>query len=150
MKRHPLHPAMVHLPIAAFVLSPLADLASLFWPGDFFEDSAFLLLAVGLVSGGLAFATGALDLRRVRGNQAERVASLHMLVMFVVLSLALASLLLRRDSVTWPPARTLATGLGPVMVLLLVWGAWLGGRLVYEFRTGVVGQTNAPEETPDA
>ena len=56
----PVHPFLVHIPIAAWVAVPVLDLAALL-AGRSWWDAALLVTAVGVVIGALAIATGLLE-----------------------------------------------------------------------------------------
>ncbi|MCL1630367.1 hypothetical protein M3N64_00150 [Sporolactobacillus sp. CPB3-1] len=63
----PLHPLIVHFPIALLLLGSILQILSL-WKRDFFDKTALLLLSLGLLSGIAAFLTG---------DGAERFAREH-------------------------------------------------------------------------
>jgi uncharacterized membrane protein len=136
--RHPLHPAMVHFPVACWSLATLADLASL-WLGQPAWWLAGVLLAIGTLLALAAMATGLLEFVRIEaGSPALRDASRHMMLAMAAWILYAASLFLRlHGSVLIAPAwLALATSLAGFLCLVAT--GWMGGRLVYTHRLGGV------------
>ena len=133
---HPLHPAVVHFPIALLLSASAADLA---WLPGLMHDSHFaaVLMAAGLVMGLVAMGAGMVDFARL--NEAVVPHALRHIgaVGLAWLGYAVA-LYLRRDSLFGDAALgtpTVAVSLASGLVLAL--GGWLGGRLVYTFGAGV-------------
>jgi len=139
----PLHPAIVHLPVALSILMPfLAGAAALAWwrtwlPGRKLWGAVAALQALLLVSAFVALRTGENEEERVEAVVAERVLEQHeeAAQVFVagasaVLVLALAALLVPGE----PVRRTLAlvAVAGTVVVLGLGFRTGkAGGELVY-------------------
>ena len=136
MLRHPLHPALVHFPIACWTLAVAADFAG-FWLGESGWRWSGGLLAVGCTMALAAVLAGLLELSRVAEGAAMRDAYLHMAAMLVALTLFSLRLLLRLDQLQplAPNTVSLLLDLGGVAALAL--GGWLGGRLVYHHGVGV-------------
>jgi uncharacterized membrane protein len=63
----PLHPLLVHFPIAFLVIGTLFAIISI-WRRDFFDKGAFFMISFGLLSGIIAY---------LSGDGAERFASTH-------------------------------------------------------------------------
>ena len=137
---HPIHPIVVHFPIALLCASVAFDLLARSWPtGGLRETSLYTLLA-GVMSAALAVATGGMeeDLAE-RAGAPEAVLELHeslgtvTLVVFVVL-------LGLRLAMQWDwlkEIRSLTLGLGVIgLVILALTGYW-GGELVYTYGVGV-------------
>lgn len=136
MARHPLHPALVHFPIACWTLAVAADVAGLWLGGAAWRWSGGLL-AAGCTMALAAVLAGLLELPRVAEGAALRDAYLHMTAMLAALTLFGARLLLRLDQ--WQPLApntvSLLLDLGGFAALTL--GGWLGGRLVYHHGVGL-------------
>lgn len=131
----PLHPALVHFPIALYPSSLLFDgISYLVDDGNPFVKGAFTLLAVALVISAGAVVSGFADFLRIpAGGPAWKVAVTHMALQLVAGGLFLADAILRgRDlDVTSSP-------IGPVIlsavgVVIMAVGALLGGDLVYRY-----------------
>ncbi|TEA78791.1 DUF2231 domain-containing protein [Allopusillimonas ginsengisoli] len=128
--RHPLHPALVHFPIACWSLAVIADFASLRlgeaawrWSGG--------LLAVGCVMAIVAMLAGLLELQRVPEGVPLRDTYLHMSIMIIAFILFTARLLLRLDHLQPLAPDKLSLLLDAAGFLALALGGWLGGRMVY-------------------
>jgi uncharacterized membrane protein len=139
MAAHPIHPALVHFPIALLLSATIADLGQItaLWSEPRF---AALLMAAGLAGGLAAMAAGLYDFARLDENQVPH-AMRHMgAVGLAWLGYAVA-LYLRRDALTadaTAPAASLAVSL--LSAALLTLGGWLGGELVYRYGAGRIEQ----------
>lgn len=141
--KHPLHPALVHFPVACWTLATLADGAGLLWPGALPEACAAALLAIGCAVGLLAALAGFAELLKLPPEHpAARDANRHMVLALCAWSLYAASLWLRID----PDRRLLlpvggtALALGGFGFLALLAAGWMGGKLVYGHGVGVAGR----------
>jgi uncharacterized membrane protein len=134
--RHPLHPALVHFPVACWSLATIADLASP-WLGQPAWWLAGVLLAIGTVTALAAMGAGLYEFARIaEGNPGLADARRHMLLAMAAWALYAASLLLRLQGTTlvapaWPALATSVAGF-----LCLGAAGWLGGKLVYRHRIG--------------
>ena len=133
--RHPLHPALVHFPIACWTLASSADFASLAFGRTAWQWSAGLLL-VGCAIAVVAMLAGMLELVRVPEGPALRDTWLHMGAMLIAFTLFLARLLLRLDGHAPLPPDAWALVLDAAGMASLGIGGWLGGRLVYGHGVG--------------
>jgi uncharacterized membrane protein len=129
----PLHPMLVHFPVALYPTSLVFDaLSHLADDGNPFVRGAFTLIVIALVVSVLAVAAGFADFLLIEhGTRTWRVAVLHMSVQLVTGGLFLANAILRgRDlDVTATPAGPVILSL--IGLLTLTLGAALGGELVY-------------------
>ncbi len=126
----------MHFPIALLSLALPADLIG-FWRGDpFWHTAAFWALAAGLLTALPTAATGLADFAALpKEHLAESVAFRHMLVMLTAVSIYTASLLAR----TWGAHGLLISdALAAAGQLVLIFGAWLGGELVFRHHLGMV------------
>jgi uncharacterized membrane protein len=134
--RHPLHPALVHFPLACWSLATIADLASL-WLGQSAWWLAGVLLAIGTVTALAAMAAGLYEFARIGEDHPGLAdARRHMLLAMAAWMLYAASLVLRLQGTTlvapaWPALATSVAGF-----LCLGATGWLGGKLVYLHRIG--------------
>lgn len=133
---HPLHPALVHLPLGLWLGAGAWDVLALLRSEPVWWRLAYYCLALGLAAAALAAVAGFLDFVKIpNGDPAEKPALWHMVVMLTAATLMLAALLLHRGT---PPARpgwaAAATLAG---CALLAWGGWLGGELVFRHGLGV-------------
>ncbi|HTI96177.1 MAG TPA: DUF2231 domain-containing protein [Rudaea sp.] len=134
--RHPLHPALVHFPVACWSLASAADLASLHF-GEPAWRFAGVLLIVGLVMAIPALLAGLYELTRVaQDSPAWHTIYLHMGAMSAALMLYAVSLFARLDRTTLLAPGAVAIACGVAGFLCLAAGGWLGGKLVYQYRLG--------------
>jgi uncharacterized membrane protein len=137
---HPLHPAVVPLPIGSFFLAFAADVIHALTKNPLFYDVAEFAIGVGIVTALLAAVLCLIDFFGVNMSAAgRRLATIHMLVNIVAVVLYIASWLLRRnhsafDTPRWP----IAFGLAVVPFLMLGVSGWIGGKMSYEHKIGVV------------
>jgi uncharacterized membrane protein len=138
--RHPIHPMLVHFPVACWLLAPVSDAAALVLARPFFWHVSALLCLAGLAVGALAAMFGAMDLERVKGKaDLQRIATIHASLMGSAWVIALVAMTLRIDELlltripapAWVPALDLATA------VVLLAGAFFGGELVYRHGVGV-------------
>lgn len=134
--RHPLHPALVHFPIACWTMATAADFASRFWNVPWWHWSAGLL-AIGGLTALAAMAAGLVEFVRIPNDERVlRDAFLHLSIMLGAFLLYGFRLLLRLSHLHPLPPDALALALDAVAFAALLVGGWLGGRLVYGYGIG--------------
>jgi uncharacterized membrane protein len=148
MLGHPLHPALVHFPIALLLSATFADVA---WVAGLTSDVhvGAVLMAGGLTMGLVAMGAGMVDFTRLNAAVVPH-ALRHMAVVGTAwLGYAIA-LYLRRDALfDGATLGSVSVGLSLISALLLALGGWLGGRLVYTFGAGVrLRPASAPADRP--
>jgi uncharacterized membrane protein len=135
--RHPLHPALVHFPIACWSLATAADLASPVW-GEPAWRLAGVLLVAGIGFSIPAMLAGFLELAKVADdNPAIKDVNRHMIMVMSALTCYVVSLFLRLHGTELIEPGLLAIGLSVLGFLCLGVAGWLGGKLVYGHRLGV-------------
>lgn len=141
--RHPLHPALVHFPIASWVLATALDLVALVWQPALLQPMAALLIGFGCVAGLVAAGAGFLDLLKIpEGHPAERIATIHMSLALTSWCLYAGSLALRVQGTQVAQMHLVAPGpaalaLSALGLLVVLATGWLGGSLVYGHGVGV-------------
>ncbi|HWV37293.1 MAG TPA: DUF2231 domain-containing protein [Vulgatibacter sp.] len=130
---HPLHPAVVHFPIALLGTSLAFDLAGIVRGEELWWTIAFWNVAVGLATAAVAAITGLADALQIEGDPpATRKAIRHLVAVVSAVICYAASLVVRGGSAA-PEGITMGWVLA-IEVLglgLLLLGGWLGGELVY-------------------
>lgn len=133
---HPLHPMMIHFPVAALIGLVGADAAWLLTSDAFWQRAGLWLAGIGAVGGWLASMAGLADLLLVAEIRRKVTAWCHAIIAVMLLSLASLNWLLRYDDAS--DGRALACfGLSLLTAVLISLAAFLGGRLVYEHAVGV-------------
>jgi uncharacterized membrane protein len=144
----PLHPGLVHFPMALYPTSLVFDwLSYLAEDGSSYVKGAFALIVAGLLVSVLAAATGVVDFLAIpSGSPAWRLAFTHLTVMLVTSGLFLASAILRaRDlDVTSTPFGLVVLSVFGVALLFV--GGLLGGDLVFRHGRRVETAPAAPDE----
>lgn len=137
--KHPLHPALVHIPTSLWTIAWIFDLFSQFRANNTFVQLAFYAGLLGLIAALPAIPTGLADWTDIRREKpAWKLGLYHMVLNIIVSILWGINLWLRAGSFQTdsaaPPGlfwlSTLAT------VLLLISG-YLGGRMIYSYGINV-------------
>lgn len=142
MLGHPLHPALVHFPIALLLSATVADMA---WVAGITSDThlAAVLMAGGLATGLVAMGAGMVDFTRIDDTVVPH-ALRHMTVVGLAWLGYAAALYLRRDSLFASALVGIPSiMLSAVSACVLALGGWLGGKLVYSFAAGVAKPTKS-------
>ena len=149
---HPFHPALVTVPIGAWICSFVFDLISTRANDPIiYGRGAYWLIVIGIAGAVGAALFGVLDLLTIpRGTPAFRTGLLHAGINDVVLAIFVISFLVRRTGDFGETSTGLlvlsAAGLG-----LLTVSGWLGGKLAYRYGVRVVDDaTQADGFTPSA
>jgi len=133
---HPLHPMLIHFPVAALTGLLPVDLAHLWTLDDFWWRAGLWLAGVGALGGWVASIFGLIDLISVREIRQKITAWCHAILAVMMLSLASLNWLLRYQN-DGDDMRLWALYLSAITAALISLAAYLGGRLVYEHAVGV-------------
>lgn len=133
---HPLHPMLIHFPVAALIGLLPVDLAYLWSSDPFWWRAGIWLAGVGALGGWVASFLGLIDLISVSQIRRKITAWCHAIIAVMMLSLASLNWLLRylsdgEQMLYW------ALYLSGFTAVLISLAAYLGGRLVYEHAVGV-------------
>lgn len=153
---HPLHPALVHLPIGAWLVSPMFDVLSRSRKKDGFLGNAFVpasyyAILIGVLAAVPTAAAGLAEYVDVpRASKPKRVATAHMVLNVALLSGYAAQLFVRDRDAVKIKRRMIAWNL--VQAAALGYSGYLGGLLSYNYRVGertepLVGVPASVEET---
>ena len=147
--KHPLHPILVHLPIAFFLVSFLLDIGSYVWGGNDFVRGSWYTMLVALIGAGVASIPGFVDWWDIRkDNPAYKTGLYHMVLNLVAVALYVANIFLRcvnhHDAAETPIMPFIMSIIG---VILLSISGYLGGVMVYDDGIGV-GRHRRHTDTP--
>lgn len=139
---HPIHPMVVHFPIALLIVSVIFDLIATRWRHKSFQDAGFYTLIAGLLGAAAAVLTGALAEEVVEDKGIpESVLEIHEALgyatLFFFIGLLALRLLMRWQLIKEIP--TLYLAMGFVGIVILAAAGYFGGSLVYDFGAGVAG-----------
>jgi uncharacterized membrane protein len=140
----PVHPALVHLPIALVLLSVMADLCARLIKSEVrraaFRSVGFWSLAAGLAGGMLAIAAGYVDLHRTDLRpETSSFVELHMTIGWMLAG-CLFFLTAWRWLIWHRGQMTINTSylVGAFLVLAItLFQGWYGGEMVYSYGAGV-------------
>ncbi len=137
---HPIHPLLVTLPVGAFSLVLLGDIASLITQDPFWYRFSFDCLVVGILSALLAASVGFIDYVTVTMSTAGRkLATIHMVLNLSAVVLYIIDWWLRRNAGAlgtnlWIPAVVLEI----IALIILGSSGWIGGKMTFKHKIGVV------------
>ncbi|WP_435154258.1 DUF2231 domain-containing protein [Amycolatopsis sacchari] len=143
---HPLHPALVTVPIGAWVSSLVFDIGSRIVadPG-FLNRGSLWLVAIGVVGALAAALVGALDLLAIpAGTPAFRTGLTHMSLNLAVTAAYVGGFFWRRPATAGPVA------IGPLVLsaaalVVLAASGYLGGKLAYRYGVRVAAESTQAE-----
>ncbi len=148
---HSPHPAVVTLPIGAWMVSNISDGLSVLTGDDAYEDTARVSMAIGLVGAAGAAMTGLRDYGFIPQDRQPNhdVATTHGLGNALAGTLFITSYVLRsREHAAGYRAGMLSRLLSLAGGTLAMYTAWLGGKLVEEYGEAVKPVMNQPKAEP--
>ncbi len=137
---HPLHPAIVHIPVGLWVVAPIADvLAGCDVAPALLSRLAAYAAAGGVLGALVAIPTGAAEWASIKPEKpAWRLTLAHMLVNLLATVIWAVNCGLRLA--VWSsevPLNTLILATSLLGLALVLLGGWLGGLLTYDRGTAV-------------
>lgn len=134
--RHPIHPMLVHFPVATLFLATLGDIASLFMDEQV-SRVAGVLLVIGTITTLLAMVAGLMELGKIdQQSPAMKVANQHMMLMMASWSFLCSQSV---SETGWNPFGSAGHGCRCHVCCRVdrsLYRGWLGGKLVYEYGVG--------------
>ena len=137
---HPLHPALVSLPIGLFIWTLIASIVFAAGGGRFWYDIAFWTGFAAWISALVAALPGFGDfLTLARGSDAQSMALVHMALNLSVVALYIVAWALMLNAGATSGGKQIAViVLQAVGTGLLALSGWLGGELVYRHHLAMV------------
>lgn len=145
---HPIHPLIVHFPIACWSLSTIGDLAGLFlWAnpgdasvetlGDVFGNGIGILMLIGCITGMAAIIAGLYEVTKLVGTQQSIIAvDYHMYAAVSAWCCYSVSVYLRWTGGLSFEANNAAIAASLVGFVCLALTGWFGATLVYTHGVG--------------
>lgn len=145
---HPIHPMMVVVPIGSWFAALVGDIAYSRTGDAFWYQFAYWTMLIGLCGALAAAVFGFVDFFGVKMSEAGyRIARTHMLINLGAVASYAINLWLRHDNGAMSGSRwTTAMLLEILTFAALGVSGWLGGKMSYEHKVGVVEHTD-PEAT---
>jgi uncharacterized membrane protein len=140
---HPIHPMLVHFPIALLSASVLFDLLGGRWRPQEFRLAGLYTLVLGLAGAVVSVVSGALAEEAVEHRGVpESILEMHETLGFATFWLFAGLLGLRMaERIGWiRERRPVIVGWGLASVVVLFVASYYGGSLVYEHGAGVTIQ----------
>lgn len=144
---HPWHPALVAVPIGAWIASLIFDIAS-----HIVDDPGFLtrgsrwLIAIGIIGALAAAIFGFLDFLAIpAATAAKRTALTHMTINLTVTVLYVINFLIRSDQDTIAPVGWGPLVLSAISLAALSASGYLGGKLAYRYGIRVADEATQVE-----
>jgi len=137
--KHPLHPALVHIPTALWPSALVFDLISRFLGENIFVQLAYYAILLGLLVALLAIPTGFADWTDIRREKPAWKLGLYHMILNVVISILWGiNWWLRVGSFqTTTSVSAALDALSGLATLLLFVSGYLGGRMIYAYGINV-------------
>ena len=137
---HPIHPALVAIPIGAFVLALIGDIATSAARTQFWYSFALYCIGIGILGALLAAIFGFVDYFSVpMSPRAATLATRHMVLNLIAVVLYIISFFARTNDAAFQTSRWGAVmALEVIALVILARSGWIGGQMVFEHRVGVV------------
>ena len=137
--KHPLHPALVHIPTALWPAAFVFDLLSRAGGDNPYGQLAFYAILIGLVVALLAIPTGFADWTDIKSDKpAWKLGLYHMILNLAITVLWGINLWLRVNSFQLGRAAPIGLiALSGIATLLLLVSGYLGGRMIYAYGINV-------------
>jgi uncharacterized membrane protein len=136
--KHPLHIMLIHFPTALLPMDLVLSFLYFRTGNESFGSAAFYCLIGGVALGGLAGITGLIDLVTIKDKSALGAALVHGGINLAVV--LVFSVFAYKSWNLYPQLQTPAVGIltvKAVMVIFLLAGNYLGGRLIFKHHIGI-------------
>jgi uncharacterized membrane protein len=128
IKKHPLHPMLVGVPIGLWVFAMVCDVIRATNGNGAWQTVGTYCVAGGIAGAVLAAVPGLIDYFSIDETEMKRIANLHLAVNLGAVVLFTINFWLR---FRLPAESRLPLALSVVGVLAIGLGGWLGGEMVY-------------------
>lgn len=140
---HPIHPMIIHFPTALLPADVVLSFLHYYKHDSAFGQAGFYCLIGGVTLGVLALLSGLLDLLFIPKGEKQALASalIHgfvngtVILVFCIFAYKEWNLY---PAVSTPAIGTLVTK--AILVLIVIFGNYLGGRLIYKYHIGIENQ----------
>lgn len=145
----PLHPPLTDIPVGAYIIAAVLDVASVIGRDASWSDEAMvaagMTMLVGFIVSVATALTGVADWTTTeRNSEVRRMATTHGLLMVMVTLITAANLATRFFGGEAASTPMLNLALSLVGAVLLICGAAIGGALVYDHGFNVENSKDSP------
>jgi uncharacterized membrane protein len=134
IRKHPVHPMIVPLPIGLWIFSFVCDLIYLFTGNPLWDQIAFYTMAGGIAGALLAAIPGLIDLLSFKDPKLKQIGMFHMILNLGAVILYSINLWMRYAGPAGEIFPIVLSFLGLVAIGI---SGWLGGEMVYVYGVGV-------------
>jgi uncharacterized membrane protein len=134
IRKHPVHPMIVPIPIGLWIFSFVCDLLYFFGQNAVWDQVAFYSMAGGIAGALLAAIPGLIDLISMKDPKVKQIGLFHMMINLGAVILYAFNLWLRD---TTPAGALLPVVLSFLGICAIGISGWLGGEMVYVYGVGV-------------
>lgn len=128
IKKHPIHPMLVALPIGLWIFALVCDVVRAAGGSVNWGTVAMYCVAAGIVGALLAAVPGLIDYFSIDEAEMKRIGTLHLAVNLGAVIIFAINLWLR---FRLPAESSVPLALSIIGVLAIGLGGWLGGEMVY-------------------
>lgn len=128
IKNHPIHPMLVAFPLGLWVFALVCDGVRFAGGGPSWSTVAMYSIASGIAGAVLAAVPGLIDYFSIKDAEMGRIATLHMWLNLAAVTIFTVNLWSRFHPVEDSKVPLLLSLAG---VVLIGFGGWLGGEMVY-------------------
>jgi uncharacterized membrane protein len=139
VRKHPIHPMLVGIPIGLWLASLIADVAYVATLTPFYFELAQWTMGLGILAALAAAVPGLIDYFGPvqRSAPAKAVAFVHASLNFSVVAIYAVNWWFRVNGANYGAPLALAVALSVLGFGLLAISGWLGGELVYRYGVGI-------------
>jgi uncharacterized membrane protein len=134
IRKHPVHPMIVPLPIGLWIFSFVSDVIYLISGNPLWDQIAFYTMAGGIAGALLAAIPGLIDLLSFKDPKLKQIGMFHMFLNVGAVILYSINLWLRY---TGPAGEIFPFALSFFGIVAIGISGWLGGEMVYVYGVGV-------------
>jgi uncharacterized membrane protein len=134
IRKHPVHPMIVPLPIGLWVFSLVCDVIYLINGNPLWDQVAFYTMAGGIAGALLAAIPGLIDLLSFKDPKLKQIGMFHMILNLGAVVLYSINLWMRYEAPAGEIFPMILSFLGIVAIGI---SGWLGGEMVYVYGVGV-------------
>jgi uncharacterized membrane protein len=128
IKKHPIHPMLVALPIGLWIFALVCDVVRAAGGSANWGTVAMYCVAAGIVGALIAAVPGLIDYFSIDEAEMKRIGTLHLAINLGAVVIFAINLWLR---FRLPAASSVPLALSIIGVLAIGLGGWLGGEMVY-------------------